>query len=58
MRQVRGAIVRELVHGAAGPERLRGVTGSTSAGFEMAVSGLIDDGLVVEVEDGTFRLAD
>lgn len=58
VRQVRGAIVRELVHGAAGPERLRGVTGSTSAGFEMAVSGLIDDGLVVEVEDGTFRLAD
>ena len=58
VRQVRGAIVRELVHGPGGLAHLRDVSGAGDARLEAALGGLIDDEIVVEIEDGTFRLAD
>ena len=58
VRQVRGGIVRELVHGPATLERLKDVTGSDDGRMETALDGLIGDTVVVEQEDGSFRLAD
>jgi A/G-specific adenine glycosylase len=58
VRQVRGAIVRELVHGPRGLPQLREVSGAGDARIETALGGLIDDDIVVAIEDGTFRLAD
>jgi A/G-specific adenine glycosylase len=58
VRQVRGGIVRELVHGPALLERLKEATGSDDGRLETALDGLIDNDIVVEQEDGSFRLAD
>ncbi len=58
IRQMRGAIVRALVHGTASTADLRSVTGANGPRLEHALDGLITDGIVIEQEDGAFRLAD
>lgn len=58
VRQVRGAIVRELVRGSASGSQLLEVTDSDPGRLETALDGLINDDVVVELDDGTFRLVD
>ena len=57
LRQLRGSLVRRLVAGAASIDELLPAAGFEDDLVEEALAGLIDDGLVVEDEDG-YRLAD
>ncbi|HSJ28743.1 MAG TPA: A/G-specific adenine glycosylase, partial [Acidimicrobiia bacterium] len=52
VREVRGAIVRRLVAGPADLDDLVDATGVDDDGIDEAVDALIEDGLVVETEDG------
>lgn len=58
VRQVRGGIVRELVRGPASTSHLLEATGAEPGRLETALDGLINDDVVVELDDGTFRLVD
>ena len=58
LRQIRGAVVRQLVTGAASIEDLTRATGFDADDVEDAVDSLIDDDFVAETEDGTFELSE
>lgn len=58
VRQVRGAIVRRLVHGHADTDELLEATGADPGRLETALDGLIHDDVIVESQDGSFRLVD
>lgn len=58
VRQVRGAVVRRLVQGPDDTDGLLEATGADPGRLETALDGLIYDDVILESEDGTFRLAD
>jgi A/G-specific adenine glycosylase len=58
LRQVRGALVRTLVHGERDFEELVAATGFAPDLIAHALDGLIDDGLVDQGTGETYRMAD
>ncbi len=52
LRQIRGAVMRRLVAGDATFDEIVATSGFRGEAVEEALAGLIDDGLIVEVEEG------